>query len=217
MEPDFWRERWREGRIAFHRGEPHPLLVAHCNRFAEGGRILVPLAGKSLDIRFLLERGHEVVAVELVEDAVRAFFDDLGETPVVEERQGCPVYLGEKVTFHVADFFETTPGGLGRVDGIYDRASLVALPPAYRARYAAHLASLAPYGSGVLMITVDYDRGQMSGPPFSVPPSEVEAIFGGPFEVFTLDSVDGLDDNPVLRERGLTRLGEHALWLRRRV
>ena len=29
MEPDFWLERWREGRTGFHQEAPTPLLLKH--------------------------------------------------------------------------------------------------------------------------------------------------------------------------------------------
>lgn len=216
MDPEFWRERWRAGQTGFHRSHFHPLLVKYADRIPSDARVLVPLAGKSLDLRFLAERGNDVVGVELVEEAVRGFFADAGWTPEVGRVNGHPVYRACRVELHVADFFDVTPVQLGPLTAVYDRASLIALPPDLRARYAAHLASLAPPESGILMVTIDYDQSEMAGPPFSVPPSEVEAIFGGPFEVFPLESADGLAELPHLASRGLTRLTEHALWLRRR-
>ncbi len=66
------------------------------------------------------------------------------------------------------------------------------------------------------MVTLDYDQNEMQGPPFSVPPSEVEALFGGSFEVVPLESSDGLAELPHLAARGVSRLTEHALWLSRR-
>lgn len=216
MDPAFWRSRWEQGQIGFHQGEYHPLLVRHAERLSEAGRVLVPLAGKTRDMHFLLEQGHRVVGVELVEDAVRAFFEEAGWTPEVSQAVGHPVYRAQGVELHVCDFFSLTPGHIGAIDAVYDRAALIALPPDLRARYAAHLASLAPPASGVLMITIDYDPTQMNGPPFSVPPSEVEAIFGGPFEIFPLETSEEAADAANLARRGVGALREHALWLRRR-
>lgn len=216
MEPDFWKKRWERGQIGFHRNEVHPLLERHMERLGGGVRVLVPLAGKTVDLRYLGEHGYEVVGVELVEEAVQDFFSEAGWSASIDTSKGYPVYRGQGVELQVTDFLLTTPRQLGPIRAVYDRASLVALPPAMRARYAAHMASLLPKGATVLMITVDYDVQEMSGPPFSVPPAEVEAIFGGPFEVSVLESMDALGGNPGLQARGLTSLREHALWLRRR-
>lgn len=216
MDGEFWRSRWQSGQIAFHRTEHHPLLERYIGRFPSGARILVPLAGKSVDMRYLRARGHSVVGVEMVETAVEQFYQEAGWSPEITRKGAHPVYRAEDVELHVADMFHTTPGQLGRIHGVYDRASLIALPPVMRARYAAHLAGLLPGHVGILMITLEYDSREMKGPPFSVPVSQVEAIFGGPFEVFHLESHDALDAQSNLRERGLTELREHAIWLRRR-
>lgn len=216
MDGEFWRSRWQSGKTAFHRSEHHPLLERYVGRFPSGGRILVPLAGKTLDMRYLRARGHSVVGVELVEAAVEQFYAEAGWEAEISRTGAHPVYRAEEVELHVADMFHTTPGQLGRINGVYDRAALIALPPVMRARYAAHLAGLLPGHVGVLVITLEYNAREMQGPPFSVPVAEVEAIFGGPFEVFRLESNDALEAQPDLRERGLSKLREHALWLRRR-
>ena len=217
MEPNFWRTRWKNGQIGFHRSEVHPLLERFVDRLPRGGRVLVPLAGKSIDLHYLADRGHSVVGVELVEDAVRQFFEEAKIEPEIVRSTHSIAYQAGPIEMHAADFFQMTPQHLGRCDAVYDRAALIALPVAMRARYAAHLASLLPRQSGILMITVEYDAGQMSGPPFSVPPLEVEAIFGGPFEIFQLSSAEAtLDEQSSLKKRGLASLQEHALWLRRR-
>lgn len=191
------------------------MLERHVGRFRAGARILAPLSGKSLDLGFLEERGHPVIGVELVEEAVAAFFTEAGRCPEIDRSGRHPVYREGRMELVVADFFQTTPRQLGRIDAVYDRAALIALPADRRARYAAHLASLLPHDTGILMVTVDYDPKEISGPPFSVPPSEIEAIFGGPFEIFPLETV-AVEPPPNLAARGLTRLREHALWLRRR-
>lgn len=218
MEPEFWRERWREGRIGFHRSDVHPLLQRYAERFAKGARILVPLAGKTLDMHHLVERGHAVVGVELVESAARDFFAEAGLSAVEDRTRGGHLRLaGGGVELIVADFFDTRPHELGRIDAVYDRAALIALPPDLRARYAAHLATLLEKDAGALTITVEYDPKEMSGPPFSVTRAEIEAIFGGPFEIFPVAKEDVLERNPSLRQRGLSHLVEHAMWLRRRL
>ena len=48
MDPDFWKQRWHEGRIGFHQQQVTPLLERHWDAAGvpPGGRVLVPLAGK---------------------------------------------------------------------------------------------------------------------------------------------------------------------------
>ena len=71
MEPDFWLERWSEGRIGFHLPRVNPHLERHHDVLSPRCRVLVPLAGKTLDLWWLREQGHEVTAVELLGDATR--------------------------------------------------------------------------------------------------------------------------------------------------
>ena len=66
MRPESWLERWQEGRIGFHRADENPRLVQHHQRvLGDTIRVLVPLCGKSVDLEWLVVRGHEVVGIEL--------------------------------------------------------------------------------------------------------------------------------------------------------
>jgi len=179
METDFWISRWQEGRIGFHEGRPNELLVQHADRLAGRKRVLVPLCGKSEDLAFLASRGHEVVGVELVEDAVKAFFAEHDLTPAVEPQGALTAYRAEGLTILAGDFFAVTPADVGVVDAFYDRAALVALPEPMRARYVAHLRSLVAPGAAGLVVTFEYAPHVRNGPPFSVPEQEMRALYDG--------------------------------------
>ena len=75
-----WHDSWAEGRTGFHRPDVHPQLLAHAARWLGAGsaRVLVPLSGKTDDIGWLLDQGHEVVGVELVPQAVNELHAGLG-------------------------------------------------------------------------------------------------------------------------------------------
>lgn len=177
MEPDFWRARWSEGRIGFHEGAPNAHLRQNLDVLAGARRVLVPLCGKAEDLAFLAASGREVVGVELVEDAVRAFFAEHGLAPTVTREGPLARYAHGNVTLWAGDFFEATPGRMGTFDGWYDRAALIALPPPLRARYVPHLLALVRPGAAGLLVTVEYDQERREGPPFSVPEEEVRARF----------------------------------------
>ncbi len=179
MEHTFWRSRWSEGRTGFHEGTPNGFLARHADWLAGCRRILVPLCGKTEDLAYLAGLGHEVVGVELVEDAVRQFFAEHAATPAITARDGLVQYSTGAITVLAGDFFATTPALVGAIDGIYDRAALIALPPPLRTRYVAHLRELAPAATRELLVTVDYPDGSAEGPPFSVDETEVRGHFAG--------------------------------------
>lgn len=199
MEPEFWNERWKAGQIAFHEGRPNDLLEGHLDVLGDDRRVLVPLCGKAVDLAFLAARGHQVVGVELVEDAVAAFFAEQGLNPTVVRDFGFIRYSAGAITILCGDVFETTAGLLGPIDALYDRAALIALPPDLRARYVAHLRALLPAGTPGLLVTVDYPQEAMAGPPFSVDEAEVRRLYDGA-EVRQLE--DRPLESPRLRATG---------------
>jgi thiopurine S-methyltransferase len=204
MDIDFWLGRWREGRTGFHQGRPNEFLAKHVERLGSARRILVPLAGKAEDMAFLAGRGHDVVGVEVVEDAVRAFFAEHELEPTVTEGERGRTYRAAGVTLICADFFALQREDVGALTAFYDRAALVALPPDVRPRYVRHLRSLlapdVPKVTG-LLVTFDYRQGAMSGPPFAVGDDEVRALYEGA----TVELLgEGVGESPRFQEAGVT-------------
>ena len=179
MDIEHWAARWREGRIGFHEGRPNTFLERHVDRLGPARRVLVPLCGKTEDMAFLAARGHEVVGIEVIEDAVRAFFAEHDLTPEVRDRGDVRAYTAGGVTILAGDLFACTAETAGRVDALYDRAALVALPPEARPRYVEHLRALLAAGSPGLLVTFEYPQERMSPPPFSVSEGEVRSLYTG--------------------------------------
>lgn len=177
MEHSFWRERWQQGQTRFHEGKPNRLLAAHMGVLADCRRILVPLCGKAEDLAFLAGEGHDVVGIELVEDAVRQFFDEHAATPAITSRGDLKIFSAGAITLIAGDFFATTRDDVGPIDGIYDRAALVALPAEMRERYVAHTFAIAPAAARELLIVFDDPLARPDGPPFSIPDAEVRARY----------------------------------------
>lgn len=216
MKRTYWQDRWKEGKPSFHQSEVAPFLLEYAGRVwgsGDFGRIFVPLCGKSLDMVFLAERATEIVGVEYVEPAVIDFFDERGLAPEIEADPETR-YLAGRYTLYVADFFSLAAEQLGPLDGVFDRAALVALDRETRVRYAGHLGSLLTKGTRVLLVTFDYDQSKMDGPPFAVSRTEVEHLFRDGFEVTHLQTRDCLDER--FRTRGLTAMSESAFELKRR-
>jgi thiopurine S-methyltransferase len=209
MDREYWLNRWIENRTGFHMKGVNPLLERFWPQISlpEAGRTFVPLCGKSEDLRWLAERGHDVAGVDLSAIAAKAFFSEHGI--VFDETVEPPfvVFRGKQIMFYVGDLFDFTPGIGGRFDLLYDRAALIALPPSMRPQYARQLRSLlVPQALG-LLISLEYDTSNMDGPPFSVPESEVRTLFSD-FQVDQLHEYDCLDDEPRLKDRGVRWMKE---------
>lgn len=218
MEPSFWHERWATGQIAFHLSTPHPLLIEHAGVLGAGSRVLVPLCGKAQDLAWLAAHGHSVVGVELSELAVRAFFDEHGLHATESVRGPFKHFAAGAIEILCGDFFALEAAHTRDADGravnaLYDRAALIALPEAMRARYAKHIVALLPPAAGGLLITLEYGGADASGPPFSVPAHEVKALYEPQVAVRELKRSDILDSEPRFRERGMTTLHEVAYAL----
>lgn len=212
MEQSFWQGRWDAGQIGFHEGKENRFLARHADVLgAAGSSVLVPLAGKSRDVDALLARGHRVTAVELIERAVHAFFEERGQTPATSREAHREVHTLGALTFIRGDVFDVR----GEVfDAVWDRAALIALPADLRARYAKLVTDVVRPGGVVLLVTLEHDAG--SGPPFEVTAEEVRALYAGAFEITELADEDVLADNPNLAQKGAARVRERAWKLVRR-
>ena len=217
MEADFWHERWEKGEIGFHQQDFNHHMQQFTGRLevGPGACILVPLCGKSLDMLWLAEQGYRVSGIEISERAARDFFVENGLVYEMERLPGGVLYRGENIQVLCADFFSAKKAHLPGIDAVYDRASLIALPPEMRTAYAEHLAGLLNTGTRSLLVTLDYRQEEMRGPPFSVTYDEVRRLFAPKFNIVRLHSEDCLAREPRFRKKGLTRLEEHVCLLQK--
>lgn len=186
MERSDWTARWSAGRIGFHLPAPHALLTRHLALFEGVASVLVPLAGKTTDLDLLATAVPKIVANEFVEPAARAYFQERGLT-AHERRRGSALELTHgAITYLVDDFFVLDPDET--YDAFFDRAAMIAILPSERPRYVQSLLRLTHRGSVGLLITVEYDQAQMAGPPFSVEPSELRALFEPHFDLRELET-----------------------------
>ncbi|MFC1695017.1 thiopurine S-methyltransferase [Pseudomonadota bacterium] len=217
MKADFWHERWEKGEIGFHQGDFNRHMQDFVGRLGiqPGAHVLVPLCGKSLDMLWLAKQGYRVTGIELSQLAAEDFFVENGLEYAVDEQPGVMIYRGDQIEILCMDFFAVERSALSRIEAIYDRASLIALPPDMRPAYSAHLTHLADSGVRSLLVTLEYPQDQMRGPPFSVEPAEVKALFEANWQIEQLHSEDCLENEPRFRKKGLTRLHERVFILQK--
>jgi thiopurine S-methyltransferase len=205
-----WHERWREGRIGFHRSEPNPNLTNHAlGMRGWPGSVFLPLCGKTVDMMWLADRGARVVGNELVPQAVSAFFEENELQPEEKPSDDIVSFTAGEIEILQGDFFDVKKSHLGEIDWAFDRGSLIALPPDVRPKYCKHLVELLGPGKEILLVQVEYDQDKMNGPPFSVSADEIRQHFDG-HNLTLLDEKPALEEDSPFRAQGLTWLTERV-------
>lgn len=217
MNPEFWHERWRLNEIGFHQPVINPYLENFWSSLAiaADSQVFVPLCGKSRDLLWLQQQGHQVLGVELSPVAVSDFFAEQALSPYVENQGRLRQHTHDRISLLEGDFFALNPAHLTQVAAVYDRAALIALPPALRSAYVAHLVAILPDTVPMLLVTMDYDQEQMAGPPFAVDDQEVVRHYSPHYQITLLAEADLLAGPEATRwrNRGITRMTERVYYL----
>jgi thiopurine S-methyltransferase len=210
----YWLDKWEKNDTLFHASEFNPFLVSHFgSKVLEPTTVFVPLCGKSSDMKWLIERGHKVVGVELSPIACEAFFVENKLNHRVKKEAQFTVYVSEQCTIFCGNFFDLTAEHLNGATVAYDRAALVALDGDTRKKYFEHLNSLLHPNFKAFLITLEYPQSQVIPPPFSVEEAEVIALAGAQASVELLDTkqVDrGQSGHPKL---DAVKITQKAFWI----
>jgi len=205
---EFWNNCWARPTQPFHLIRPHHFLVEHFERYlSPQSSVLLPLCGKTQDLTFLAQNGVKAVGVEFNPEAVSAFFQDNSVKPTITDVENKQLFQGDKIDLWLADFFDISPDDIGLFELIFDRAALIALPDSMRAQYAKHLTHFLADEGTLLLVTMDYDANEMSGPPFLVDEHELHQLF--PEATITeIQRQSILESHPRWRELELNHLDE---------
>ena len=218
MQEEFWHERWKNREIGFHQQETNPYLMQHLSQLHvnPSDTIFVPLCGKSGDMVWLSKQGYKVFGVELHRDACAALFQENNLSSTTGHNQHFQTFDADNLSIWCGNFFNLTPQDLESVNAVYDRASLIALPPDMRQSYSQHMNHLLSRGTRVLLVTMEYPQTEMSGPPFAVSATEVVDLYGKYFHITKLGELDILEQEPHFRDKGLSRLIESVTLLEKK-
>lgn len=156
-------------------------------------RILVPFCGKTLDMIWLVEQGHTVIGVEVVQKAIQDFFSE-NDIPFEKEiinmaPNGANVYtaFNGKLKIFDCDYFSFNSSVAGgKVDGIWDCNAFGAIPPERRKEYmkaSLNLLQRSPNGCILHKAFVYETDGTFTGPPHSITLDVLRALFDDSFEV----------------------------------
>lgn len=215
MELKFWHDRWQANQIGFHQSEINTHLQQFWPRLGvkRGSNVFVPLCGKSRDLLWLRAQGYQVLGVEISAIAVRDFFAENQLIPTITESDRFERWEADGLVILCGDFFDLNGADLKRTLAVYDRASLIALPPAMRAAYVQHLSAILPPNCHWLLVTMEYQQYEMQGPPFCVYETEVLELFQNSFNVQRLFSANVLEEFQHFKAKGLSGLIEKIYHL----
>ncbi|MFZ2160954.1 MAG: thiopurine S-methyltransferase [Sideroxyarcus sp.] len=208
-----WQQCWRDRQTDFHQKEVNRLLTRfwHGLDLAPGSRVFVPLCGKSLDMIWLAQQGHDVVGLELSSVAVRAFFRENHLQPVQRKAGQFTLWQSGKISILCGDYFSASRADLGSIDVVYDRAALTALPEDIRRHYVAHLKVLLPPACKVFLLTVeDADEGETQEVTLGAS-AEITALYSEAFEI-ELAHVESVLEPDADHVDGITKCSEHKVY-----
>ena len=209
MHINFWQERWEKNEIAFHMKEVNPMLLKYFPKLSlkKQKRIFIPLCGKTLDIKWLLKQNYKVVGVECNEDAVIDLFNELNVKANISHLANFILYTYKDIEIFVGNFFNLSQKLLEKVDFIYDRAALVALPKNMREKYILHLLNITNKVSQ-LLITYQYEQNIMKGPPFSVKEKEIKEYYLDSYTIILLEENKNLPSGLKIKSQA-----NEKIWL----
>lgn len=213
LDHTYWHKRWQDGETGWHQTDVSPSLRAHWPVLGLAGkeRVLVPFCGKSLDMRWLAEQGHEVLGVEFSRLPIEQFFAEQQWQPTITQQKDGLHYRAGRIEIIEADLFQVDRATLAGCQAVYDRGALIAQPQEQRARYLDHIYAALPTGCRGLLLTVDYMQSEMAGPPFAVTAAELETHLAE-WQVERLQREDILAASPRFVQQGVSHLHADA-WL----
>ncbi len=218
MEPTFWLERWTKNEIGFHQAGINPYLQKYWSNLAAppGSTVFVPMCGKSMDMRWLRQQGYRVLGVELAKTAVKDFFAEQQLNPTITQHGSFERWEADGYTLLCGDFFALTTNDLANVTTVFDRASLIAMPPAMREQYAKKIHEIVSTNAMTLLVAITYPQQEMRGPPFAVSEEEVRRLYANHRIEKLLDiDVLNLEDNARFKQRGMTQMSEQVYRIER--
>lgn len=187
MTVEDWEHRWELDHTKFHVPQVHPMLQKHIEKITEGRkrqRIFLPCCGKSLDLKWLSDQGHEAVGNECVALACRQFYEEHNIPYKIEPIPGKngEIYKatdGQAITLYRCDFFDLSSAVCSQFDAVWDRGGFVALPVKDRRRYATTIRGVLKEDCRYLLDCFLVDNECFGGPPFNCTEEDVNKHFEG--------------------------------------
>ena len=191
MSLEEWQHAWESGQTGWHLDHVNTNLVENIEILTDGKqacRILVPLCGKTMDLLWLVKKGHTVIGIELIQKAIEDFFKENNVSFVKKDIDGyghCYTAFDGKLKIFDCDYFKFNSSlAGGKVDAIWDCNALGAMSPGQWQKYLQTSLELFDHPHcRILLQALLYDQEEYAGPPFSVQKEEISRLLGDSYEV----------------------------------
>lgn len=206
MEISYWQSRWRKGKTGWHMDTVYPPLPTFWDdvNIESGSRILVPLCGKSLDLGWFVDHGHTVTGIDVSAKAIHHIMQQHPESFTKDSSHGFTVYRSESLVLWQGDYSKLPTDEIPTQDLIYDKASIIALPPEKRLDHANKHIELCSTHTQILLQTFEYEQSEMHGPPFAVHEEELKKLFGNRFKLTCIHEQSKMEELQRFKQRGLS-------------
>lgn len=196
-----WQGRWDNNEARWHRDTVNENLEKFIIDFVPEGQLLtgravfVPLCGKTIDMKWLYDKGFTVVGVEAVEKPILQFFAEQNLEFDVKDVGALTRYStkdSKLIIFkgNLFDFSEEISGF--KFDHYWDRGSFVAIEKGTRKQYGELFSNVMKTGSTGLLEVYEYDPEVHSVQPFPIFGNDVEGAFASSF---TFEEVNRHEDH----------------------
>ncbi|XP_037560305.2 thiopurine S-methyltransferase isoform X2 [Dermacentor silvarum] len=183
---EYWRHRWANHIIPFHRPSLHPYLREFGDHFRTSKkelRVFFPMCGKMREMKWFYEIGHAVIGVEITRQAIDEFFSEnnLTATESYCSTTKCNILqtLDKRLTVYCCDVFDFMHSKPSLMDVVFDRASLCIMESQVdRQRYAKLMKSVLAPAYTYVLITFKHDDQSYKGVPRNVSDCHVTELFG---------------------------------------
>ncbi|XP_023244013.1 thiopurine S-methyltransferase-like [Centruroides sculpturatus] len=137
-----WVEKWEANKIPWHRTINNRFLLNYYDKLINGRssiQIFFPMCGKSIDMKWLYDKGHKIVGVEYCEKAIKDFYEEQGLQYEVENVESVKGKLfktsDDNIKIFCCDIFLFNKEYAGLMDAVWDRGAFEAVEKEDRKRY----------------------------------------------------------------------------------
>jgi len=160
-------------------------------------RVLLPLCGKSNDLRFMYEEGHHVYGVECADEAIHDFFSinnirrDISS--VVATKTGKLAKLHSSHDGHLTiiqnNFLTLDTNKLnGTIDCVWDRGAFGTITEHEQSLYIETIRRLLSEDFRYLLLVLEFDQSKSNDPvPMPQPEEKVREFYGSFCEIERLE------------------------------